>query len=114
MIRDLTDPRVDALIQRHRTYWWNQEANPEKRPLYQVVRAYSMGDTPDPHELEPPPLLDQASFRAHIEAQYDQQANCPLAVVLFSAWSKIPKISVRSTSTTPPEEKEKPCDDSST
>jgi hypothetical protein len=70
MIRDLSAPRANDVIQRHRAYWWNQEA---QRPLYHVVRAYSMSDTPDPHELEPPPLLDPQVFRRHIEQVYDQQ-----------------------------------------
>ncbi len=72
MIRDLSDLRVDALIQRHRNYWWNQDNPLAPRPLYQVVKAYAMSDTINPHELEPPSLLDQESFRSSIEKMYDE------------------------------------------
>lgn len=72
MIRDLSDLRVDALIQRHRNYWWNQDNPLAPRPLYQVVKAYAMADTINPHQLEPPSLLDQESFRSSIEKMYDE------------------------------------------
>ncbi|MCC7262187.1 MAG: hypothetical protein IT369_06660 [Candidatus Latescibacteria bacterium] len=72
MTRDLSDPGVAARIQRHRDYWWNQEPAGAGRPLYQVVKAYAMSDTANPHELEPPPLLDAAAFRTSIEQSYDQ------------------------------------------
>jgi hypothetical protein len=69
MIRDLTDPRAAAIIQRHKRYWYNETA---ERPLFRIQQAYSLADTPNPHILEPPPSLDGARFREGIERSYDQ------------------------------------------
>ena len=71
MIRDLKDSRVDSIIQRHRSYWNNEEL-PDGRPLFQINQAHSLVANPDPHELEPPPLLEKGPYRDQIERSYDQ------------------------------------------
>ena len=68
MIRDLTDPRAAAVIQRHQRYWYNETA---ERPLFRIQQTSSLTDTPNPHILEPPPLLDGARFSEGIERSYD-------------------------------------------
>ncbi|HIE26171.1 TPA: hypothetical protein EYP66_02670 [Candidatus Poribacteria bacterium] len=68
MIRDLTDVRAEAVMQRHATYWQNGEWY---RPLFRISQAQTLGDTPNPHYLEPPPPLDAKSFRDGIERSYD-------------------------------------------
>jgi len=69
VIRDLSDPRVTEVLQRHGRYWRNQDS---PRPLFQINQAHSLADTPQPHRLEPPPLLDAARFRDQVERGYDQ------------------------------------------
>lgn len=69
MIRDLTHPRAAAVIQRHHGYWYNEMA---ERPLFRIQQPHGLADTPQPHLLELPPLLDTVRFREHIEPSYDQ------------------------------------------
>lgn len=72
MIRDLTDPRAIAIVQRHKSYWNNETW---ASPLFQFYPIYvrpNITATPPAHLYEPPPLLDRTQFRAEIERAYDQ------------------------------------------
>ncbi|HCV22089.1 MAG TPA: hypothetical protein QF604_06840 [Candidatus Latescibacteria bacterium] len=86
MIRDLCDPGAKDVLARHGRYWRNGQFTPEpwhptatfapagggdSRPLFQLSRAAPMVDTPDPHTLQPPPLLDGKTFRERVERDYD-------------------------------------------
>lgn len=73
-IGDLQDTRVDAIIDRHRSYWCNGQdaaAPPtDQRPLMQVELAHSLEGSLESHYLEPPAPLDEACFRTRIEKTY--------------------------------------------
>ncbi len=79
MISDLQDPRVDAIIDRHHSYWYNGQNAADSptaaRPLMQVNLAHSLEGDLESQVLRPPPLLQPASFRAGIERTY---AECGL------------------------------------
>ncbi|MEW6750334.1 MAG: hypothetical protein AB1505_05075 [Candidatus Latescibacterota bacterium] len=74
MIRDLCDPGIDRVIQRHRQYWGNEEARGADgsgaRPLFRFDAPSPLMATPDPHPLEPPPPLGKAAFHASVEQSY--------------------------------------------
>ena len=76
MIRDLSDPRAAVAIQRHGSYWRNEDRDGGdplwRRPLFMITQAQPMADSPESHVQEPPPLLDVAAFRDEIERDYDQ------------------------------------------
>jgi hypothetical protein len=85
MIRDLADPAVGDMLDRHGRYWRNGQPEPEPwvpaaifppadgdaRPLFQMNAAAPMADTADPHILEPPAPLDRSAFRDQIERGFD-------------------------------------------
>ena len=72
MIRDLSDPRVDGIVERHRRYWNNEDAEEGNRSLFQFSPTRPMGDTPVPHPLELPPLLEPVSFGEGIRRSYEE------------------------------------------
>lgn len=69
MIRDLADPRAKTIVERHRIYWKNGDS---PKPLFQFRQAASLGDTPNPHYLEPT-LLNVRAFADAVERSYDQE-----------------------------------------
>jgi hypothetical protein len=79
MIRDLKDPRVDLLVDRHAFYWRNggpgtaaPAATAASRPLFQFHPASPLTGSVETRYLEPPPLLEPASFKAGVERTYDE------------------------------------------
>ncbi|MDP6698188.1 MAG: hypothetical protein QGH25_00945 [Candidatus Latescibacteria bacterium] len=71
-IGDLQDSRLDAIIDRHRSYWYNGEGDdaPSRRPLLQVNPPHVLEGSLESHYLEPPPPLDRARFRDSHEKIY--------------------------------------------
>ncbi|MBT5872856.1 MAG: hypothetical protein HOH43_05505 [Candidatus Latescibacteria bacterium] len=69
MIRDLKDPRADAVIRRHERYWRNE---PDARELFQLQQASPLVDTANPHTLEPPPPLDMKKYATDTARSYDE------------------------------------------
>ena len=78
MIRDLKAPEAATVIQRHRDYWDHNATAPLLRvhghPIVRPVEDDKpAAPPPPPRPYEPPELIDQAAFRAQIEADYDSR-----------------------------------------
>jgi hypothetical protein len=70
MIRDLKDPRAEAVILRHKRYWHNE---PGTRALFQLQQVYPLADTTNPHPLKPAPSLHMRKYAEDTARSYDEQ-----------------------------------------